>query len=344
MKYIYPENVSQSNSLTGFQIKNWREKGYLLVNGLLEKELLNNVIKEFNTIYPQINNQFEIDNITSNQDFGSKGLLEFPCLYDSINKITLSNNIINAAEQLLGEEVRLLQSDAWSKYGSNKINDSKNNRDQRIHVDYPNNTLVHPSSWNNPDVVAMIVYFDDSEVTGGCTAVVPREGDNDPYYQWPLINNPGVAGLPYVNDKHTAEAILKETNPEVYKFRQELYKKEKFATFKPGTILFYRHDIWHRGTPVNLGKVRRVVNLGYRRESCDWLTNWNQGWARKMYHETQFVEKLIANANIKQRNVLGFPKPGHRYWTKETLEAVDKRYSPLGFDITPYFNLCHKYK
>jgi ectoine hydroxylase-related dioxygenase (phytanoyl-CoA dioxygenase family) len=336
MKYIYPENVSQTNSLTELQIKKWKENGYLLINGLLEKEILNNAIKEFNILYPQINNQDEIDNIASNQDFGSKGLLEFPCLYDFINQITLSNNIINAAEQLLDEEVRLLQSDAWSKYGGNKIDDSKNNRDQRIHVDYANNTFVHPSSWNKPDAVAMIIYFDDSEVTGGCTAVVPREGDNDPYYKWPLVNNPGVAGLPWENDKDTIEAILKESHPEVYKFRQDLYKKEKFATFKPGTVLFYRHDIWHRGTPVNLGQVRRVVNLGYRRESCDWLTTWNKGWARKMYHETQFVEKLIVNANIRQRNILGFPKPGHKYWTKETLEAVDKRYGPLGFDITPY--------
>ena len=53
---------------------------------------------------------------------------------------------------------------------------------------------------------------------------------------------------------------------------------------------FYRHDIWHRGTPVNFGKVRRVINLAYRRESCDWLTTWNPGWAKNMYNEDFYVE------------------------------------------------------
>ena len=80
------------------------------------------------------------------------------------------------------------------------------------------------------------------------------------------------------------------------------------------------------------------MNLAYIRESCDWLTSWNQGWARNMYHETFYLEKLIASSSVIQRNILGFPKPGHRYWNKETLEAVEKRYGPLGFDVTPYLN------
>tara|TARA_Y100000385_G_C12492738_1_gene383812 strand:+ start:132 stop:365 length:234 start_codon:yes stop_codon:yes gene_type:complete len=69
-------------------------------------------------------------------------------------------------------------------------------------------------------------------------------------------NNPGVADLPWENDKDTIEGILKDTHPKVYKFRQELYKKEHFATFKLGTILFYRHDIWHRGTSVKSSKFK----------------------------------------------------------------------------------------
>ena len=340
MNYIFPEKCNKE--LTDEQIIQWKEKGYLLVDNLLEDNILQNAIKELNIIYPQVNDINEINIIASKQDFGSNGLLEFPCIFDSINQVTLSHNIIKAAEKLLGEEVRLLQSDAWSKYGGEKNNDSKNNRDQRIHVDYVNNTLVHPSSWNTPDAVAMIVYFDDSDKTGGSTAVVPREGQNDKYYKWPLINNPGIAGLPWRNDKDTIEEILKETHPEIYQFRKELYSKEKLAAFKPGTVLFYRHDIWHRGTPVNIGMVRRAMNLAYRRESCDWLTTWNPGWARNMYDKTFYLEKLIASSSVIQRNILSFPKPGHKYWNKETLDAVEKRYGPLGIDLTEYKILKNK--
>ena len=334
MKFIYPDKYV--NKLDQVQIDTWKEKGYLLLDNVLEEDIFNNALYQFNILFPKIKDIDKVNDIASKQDFGSNGMLEFPCIYDSINQVTLSENIIKCAEQLLNEEVRLLQSDAWSKYGGNKTDDSKNNRDQRIHVDYPNNTLVHPSDWYTPDAVAMIVYFDNYEEIGGGTAVVPRDSKNDENYNWPIINNPGVAGLPWENDKDSIEKILEKDYPDVYNFRKELYKKEKVVHYKPGTILFYRHDIWHRGTPVNLGQVRRVINLAYRRESCDWLTTWNPGWARNMYDKTFYLEKLITKSSVKQRNILGFPKPGHKYWNKNTLNAVDKRYKPLGFDISPY--------
>jgi hypothetical protein len=31
-----------------------------------------------------------------------------------------------------------------------------------------------------------------------------------------------------------------------------------------GTILFYRHDTWHRGTPITSGAMRVVQNLTFR--------------------------------------------------------------------------------
>jgi len=48
------------------------------------------------------------------------------------------------------------------------------------------------------------------------------------------------------------------------------------------------------------------------------------------------LEKLISSATVLQRAVLGFPRPGHRYWTAATLQAVKARYLPLGFDPRPY--------
>lgn len=337
MNYIFPENVKNDKKLSSNQIKQWKENGYLLIDGLLEEDIFEKAKNKLYSLYPHYDSIDKTNTIANSQDFGSNGYLEFPCVYQEINDVTISNNIIYACEQLLDEEVRLLQSDAWSKYGGDKNSNPKNNRDQRIHVDYPNNTLVHPSSWDTPDAVAIIVYFNDHKKVGGGTAVVPKENTNDLNYKWPLIANPGVAGLPWLNDKESIEAILEKDYPDVYQFRKELYKKEKKVAYNPGTVLFYRHDIWHRGTPVNLGQVRHVINLGYRRESCDWLTTWNPGWARPMYHETFFLEKMIAQMTVKQRNILGFPKPGHKYWNQKTLEAVTKRYGPFGFDPKPYF-------
>jgi hypothetical protein len=35
---------------------------------------------------------------------------------------------------------------------------------QRIHVDYPNNSIVHPTPPNAPDAVACLLYLDGVEV------------------------------------------------------------------------------------------------------------------------------------------------------------------------------------
>jgi len=48
------------------------------------------------------------------------------------------------------------------------------------------------------------------------------------------------------------------------------------------------------------------------------------------------MEQLIARASVDQRCALGFPAPGHAYWTAETLAAVAARYGPLGIDLSAY--------
>ncbi len=60
------------------------------------------------------------------------------------------------------------------------------------------------------------------------------------------------------------------------------------------------------------------------------------GWAWKMYRRGMVLERLIARASVDQRCVLGFPAPGHAYWTPDTIEAVGARYGPLGMDMAPY--------
>ena len=55
-----------------------------------------------------------------------------------------------------------------------------------------------------------------------------------------------------------------------------------------------------------------------------------------MYRRDKLMEKLVAEATVEQRSVLGFPPPGHKYWTPETLLAVEARYHAFGIDMTPY--------
>ena len=61
-----------------------------------------------------------------------------------------------------------------------------------------------------------------------------------------------------------------------------------------------------------------------------------------MYRPTAPMERLIAQASVEQRCVLGFPKPGHAYWTRDTIEAVAARYGPFGIEMAPYLEALER--
>ena len=55
-----------------------------------------------------------------------------------------------------------------------------------------------------------------------------------------------------------------------------------------------------------------------------------------MYRDGQPFERWVAGASVFERTLIGFPPPGHAFWTPETLAGVIARYGPFGFDSTPY--------
>ena len=284
-----------------------------------------------------LNNNLTLDQVDPDHlDFGSPGRdFEFPTSVGPLDDLVLNEHLIVAVQQLLETtDIRLLQADLWPKIGIKSNNyEAQANTDQRMHMDYGNNTVLHPD-WQSPEAVAAIIYYDDSEKTAGGTAFVPRQGDTDPVYQAPFIHMPGQAGKPFFNDRRTVEDWFNTNDPGAYKLRNTLYEREQRVNFKPGTILFYRHDLWHRGTPVMPGKLRRVHNLAWRRADARGWSNWNEGWARQSYYG--HVESIIGRSTPLQRSLLDFPLPGDRYWTPRRIDQVDARFSFYGFDSTPY--------
>ncbi len=332
-----------NNKLPGALVDQWRNSGYAFVHGILPDDKLNALCAAARGKFPSPGSE----QAARIKDFGSFGSFNFPSETAVFNEITLDENLLTAVAELLDvavEELRLTQSDLWPKYGPKygqpKSNSDKksvqDNSDQRIHVDYPNHTLAHPSPWHSPEAVEMIIYLSDCADTGGGTALVPRQGDDDELYPWPIIDSPGIGDLRYINDRQAAEDYFAEARPERAAFRQKLYAREVTAQFSKGDILFYRHDAWHRGTPMIPGTLRLVVNLTYRKAEAEWISTLHVGWAWKAYRDNKFLERLIASSSLKQRAVLGFPQPGNKYWNKQTIEAVEARYGMFGMDMTPY--------
>lgn len=314
--------------LTEDQIRTWRQQGAFVT------QLPSHVIEP---ALAWLNANFTLDQVdAAHLDFGSPGReFEFPTAIEPLDDLVLDEYLIGAAQQLLGtDDIRLLQADLWPKVGiASDSHNAQDNTDQRMHMDYGNNTLLHPD-WHQPEAVAAIVYYDHAEETAGGTAYVPRRGDDDPAYTPPHILMPGQAGKPFFNDRHTVETWFEQHDPAGHAMRQSLYAREQTVDFKPGTILFYRHDIWHRGTPVTPGKLRRVHNLAWRRADARGWTNWNEGWARNSYYGE--VEAIIGRSTPLQRSLLDIPLPGDAYWNTHRLANVAARFSHYGFDAEPY--------
>ncbi len=336
-RQVKPSRVSNSQEeiLLPEQVQSWREQGFVLVDGVFPQELIATLIQETKAHFfapdgPEAKKVF---------DFGSEGRMNFPSQIEALNQVSLHPHLLRCISQLLSEDIsdlRLTQSDLWAKYGRAERVGKQDNSDQRIHVDYPNHTLTHPPRWDQPEAVELILYLSDVQECGGGTAVVPRQGLDDPAYRWPIVDTPGVADLDYVNDRESAETYMATQRPHLTNWRASLYEREIYAGFQPGTVLFYRHDTWHRGTPLKTGTMRLAHNLTFRKAASEWISTLHTGWSWMMYSPSHYLEKLIAKCSVEQRCVLGFPKPNSPYWTNETLEAVEARYRVFGMDMKPY--------
>lgn len=311
----------------------WREAGYCVVDGIFDEALIDSVIDHALARFPAPGT----DDAAAIADFGSEYV--FPSNNPAFNDITLEPRLLTAVAQLLDRnpnDLRLTQSDLWPKYGRPVTAGRQDNQDQRIHVDYPNHTLAHPSPWHRPEAVEMILYYSDVDAAGGPTAVVPRSGRDDPAYPWPIVDTPGVGDLDYVNDRESAEAYLTDRRPELTDWRQSLYERERYVRYRKGTLVMYRHDVWHRGTPMTDGALRLAHNMTFRTAEAEWISTLHSGWAWKAYRPNKYIERLIATASLDQRAVLGFPQPDSPYWCEETIAAVEARHGVFGMDMTPY--------
>lgn len=315
-------------------VSRWRNQGAILVSGVIPEELAVRLYRSACAHFPEPGS----NDATGYTQFGAD--LCFPSESDGLNEVTLHPAIMGAVAELLGATVtdlRLTQSDVWPKYAREHGPASdQDNADQRIHVDYPNHTLAHPTEWSRPEAVEMIVYLGDEEQCGGATAVVLREGEDDPAYRWPMVDTPGVGDLDYVNDRSAAEEYFARQRPALAGWRSELYRRERYVRYRRGDVLFYRHDTWHRGTPLKPGALRLAHNITYRRAESEWISHLHVGWSWSAYRKSKLLERLIASATLEQRAVLGFPQPGSAYWTEATIDAVEARHGVFGMDMTPY--------
>jgi hypothetical protein len=225
--------------------------------------------------------------------------IEFPFDADVINYNTTHPDIIDFVERLLGTpELLLSQSAIWAKYAGT------GNFEQTMHLDYEGNTLVVPRDDGPFRQVNFILYYSDVTEDMGPTFVVPQDRTKD-FGLWP----------PFRPRKKWPQ----------------LYKLERPIIAKAGSLLIFSMRTFHRAGEITAEfGARFTQHLVYRSALCPF----NGYHQYSQFGEKPELKRFIENATPRQREMLGFPPPGHAYWNEETLAAVAVRYPKM--DMSPY--------
>ncbi len=97
-----------------------------------------------------------------------------------------------------------------------------------------------------------------------------------------------------------------------------------------GSLLMYRSDILHRGSNFEAnGRARFSVLVDFQARGTTW--GGKMAWPKD---SPERWATFIPQCTVRQRDLFGFPRPGHDYWNEQTLTDVALRYP--GIDMEPY--------
>ena len=225
--------------------------------------------------------------------------VEFPFAGDALNDVSTHPEIVSFVERLLGtRDVMLSQAAIWAKYaGTGEF-------EQGLHLDYQGNTLVVPRDDGAFRQVNMILYYGEVDADMGPTYVVSQEKTKH-LPLWPTHRT-------------------RKKDP-------QLYKDERPVLATAGTLFIFSMRTWHRASNIEADAgVRFSHHLVWRAAEHSFAGY--HLWSRM--GENPELQRFIAVATPRQREVLGFPPPGHPFWNDETLSGVAVRYP--GIDMAPY--------
>jgi hypothetical protein len=276
-------------------VAHWLEHGYVLIPGFLDAVTLDAARTNAYKYFPTAAEYYDAPQRYRKLE----SMVEFPFRDNVLNNISTGPDLVDAARRIVGtRDVFLTQSLLWAKYGG------RGDWDQGHHMDYQNNSLVVPSDAPGFRHMASILYLEDVSLDLGPTHVVSRTVTRE---------RPAIpAGLP------------RDDAPEIY-------DAETPVVAEAGTIMLYDMQTFHRGSRLASAEgIRLSFHNVFRAAGLEWM-----GW-RSWPHEglTPELREFINQANVEQLTVIGFPAPGHAYWTPQTLDGVQARYPRL--DMTAY--------
>jgi hypothetical protein len=239
------------------------------------------------------------------------GIDTFPFASTEVSLLAVHDRLLRLAETLLGDgDIHLYAAEAWAKYTG------ACDYDQDLHRDYLNHTILVPSTTPGCRQVEMFVFLNDVPEDLGPPHLVARRHTAD----LPAVPNwylrPG---------RHSDWRFSDDSGS------PDLYAAEVTGAGPAGTVIAFEPGTFHRGTGLTAPRgVRYSMQVGFRPASLPW--GQRVAWAVQSF--TSEWGRFVDRATASQLQALGFPAPGHPYWTPETLAGMTLRYP--GLDLSPW--------
>ena len=224
--------------------------------------------------------------------------LRFPFAEKCLDDLVAAEDLLGwSADQIGTADLHLGDAMIWGKYAG------FSDFDQLLHQDYGNNDLAFPRRDGGFLQLTYILYLTDVTEHDGPTYAVSR------------TDCPAEA--PQFLDDREAFAAM--------------YAAEVPATAQAGDLLVYDTATYHRGSAMRSPDAMRVsVHFQYAASAHRWLGKHDWG----IQGGGDAMTGFLTRGTVRQRSLVGFPAPGHAFWTPASLAAVRRRYPDL--DLSPY--------
>ena len=274
-----------------------RTQGFAIMEGFLSPDEVETAREALFAIYPRPEQYFaDPESYRHLVAHQFAGLTEAPFGKPALDRLAVHPDLVDAAERYCGTtDLQVYKIELWAKYSGTV------DYDQPHHRDFGNHNLVVPRAdgrW--PQLTSFILLSDVTEEDGP-TRVVPRAvGDREPMS--PRLLEPGC------------------------------FADDEVPVIGPaGTLFSYTTDVFHRGSAFTGHERSRFALLSdFSERGNPWMGK--MSWPNTA-NRPAWIE-MITNASVRERDLFGFPPPGHEYWNDQTRHDVGRRYP--GMDMEPY--------
>jgi hypothetical protein len=225
---------------------------------------------------------------------------EFPYRSRTLSRLPFLDEVLEVARSFLdSDDLRLYMSVISAKYAN-----QSSGYNQLLHADFPNQSLLVPQIADRYPQLELFIYLSDVTAADGATRMVSRAK---------------TAHIPI--EQHTLS----------YDEFPDLYDDSGIAEGPAGSIVAYQPDVYHRSVDLTEPGHRRIMmHASYRLAAAEWSQY--QAWA--FHGFSPEWHNFVQAAGPTELALLGFPKPGHPYWTDDTIRRVNARYP--GLDMSPW--------